>query len=133
MIPDVHTILLCAFMVFIAAITLCILREQRRNPLFRATDIITADNGRISSTKFYIAGAFFGTFFWLVDAIALGKADTSAMLAFASIWAGTAMLNKTINNTTNAPATPTTVTTTTEAGSGTSKVTTTVEGSGDGS
>lgn len=102
-------VLLAAFLLFIAAVTLCILREQRKNPLFRATDLITGDNGRIASTKFFAAGAFFGTLYAFVDAVVAGRADTAAILAFSGVWAGTAMVNKTINNTTTAPTPPTTV------------------------
>lgn len=122
---DLHSLLLGAFLIFIAAVTLCIIREQRKDPLFRATDLVTSDNGRIAQNKFFAAGAFFCTTYAFVDGVATNVDHTGMIVAFSSVWAGAALLNKTINNTTTAPTPPTTVTTTT-AGSGT--VTTTVEG-----
>lgn len=127
---DLNTLLLGAFLVFVAGVMLCIIREQRNNPLFRATDLVTGDNGRVASTKFFAAGAFLGTSYAFVVGVATGHDNTSMILAFSGVWAGASLINKTINNTTTAPTPPTTVTTTT-AGSGT--VTTTVEGKTDGS
>lgn len=126
---ELHTVLLGAFLIFIAGATLCIIREQRKDPLFRSMDLITADNGRIAQNKFFAAGAFFGTFYAFVDGVVTGTDHTAAILAFSGVWASAALINKTINNVTDAPASPTTVTTTTQAGQA---VTTKVEGGADG-
>lgn len=122
---DLHTVLLGLFLAFMLGMILCMLREQRKNPLFRTMDLITGDNGRIAQNKYFAAGAFFATSYAFIDGVVTGTDHTSAILAFSGVWASAALINKGLNNMTGSPTSQTVTTTTTAPGE--SSVTTQVK------
>lgn len=109
-----HAFLLVAFILFLAAAALALLRAHASNPSIDLWDLVTGDNGRISSMKFFAAGAFFVTLYAFMDLVATGHNDIAAIAAFAGLWASAALTNKAINQ--GIPGPPTITTTTTVRG-----------------
>jgi len=74
------------------------IREAMRNPLFRWSDLFTADNGRIASAKAAQAGAFIGTAWFMYYLVVTGKAGALEVAAWGGMWIAGYAVNKKQNN-----------------------------------
>lgn len=91
---DRELVLLAAFLIFIFFSFLYLLAMQRRMPKLNLVDMLTNEDGRYVSTKFFQFGAFVVTTFALVMAIVKGTASYEFILGYAGLWGGLAAYNK---------------------------------------
>jgi hypothetical protein len=93
-----ETIAMAGLLVIITAICIMWWVEAKRNPLVQCFDAVTADNGRLSSTKLFQAGAFIFTLWGMYWLIVTGRAGAIELAAWGGMWIAGYAVNKKQNN-----------------------------------
>lgn len=89
-----EVLMIGSFLIFSLCALLYLIRQQRVNPLLNLTDLLTGDNGRYSSPKFFQAWAFVVTTWAFLWFCITGQAGEGLLLGYAGLWATAAAVNK---------------------------------------